>query len=85
MTSYIKGADMRAKAIPTNQWITGTYGLLYTSVSAFRLGVLNIAVEVLNVDLAVGQRTKKATKGRLRSRLNWHFNVADSYDGKLRF
>ena len=44
-----------------------------------------IATEVLNVDLAVGQRTKEATKGRLRSQLNLYFNVADSYGENLRF
>ena len=32
MTSYIKGADMRAKAIPAFRWITGAYRLLYTGV-----------------------------------------------------
>ena len=40
--------------------------------------MLNIAAEVLNVDLAVGQRTKKAAKGHLWSRLKWYSNVGDS-------
>ena len=44
-----------------------------------------MAAEVLIVDLTVGQRTKKATKDRLWSKLNWYFNVADSYGGKMRF
>ena len=69
---------MRAKQYPDN-WHLQT--VIHRGITGHKclslIGVLNIVAEVLNVDLAVGQRTKKATKGCVRSRLHWYFNVAD--------